>query len=111
MERAKDDGFDVVVSDPKTVSEEDQTLTVTGVAEIQKLASDSEPETIVDSDVEILVISMGANAERERMLREDSMSKVHRMQETQRAIDAKIRQVFSQPPFMEKRMHIRRQML
>ena len=109
VEIAKDDGFEVVASDPNG-SEEDQSLRVTDVAETQKLASDSEPETIVDSDVEILVISMGANAERKSMLWEDSRSKVQRMQEIQRAIDAKKRKVFSQPLSMEERMHIRRQM-
>ena len=107
----QDDGFEVVASDPNG-SEEDQSLRLTDVAETQKLAADSEPETIVDSDVEILVISMGANAERERMLWEDSRSKVQRMQEIQRAAEAKIRRVFSQPPLsMEKRLRISRQML
>ena len=56
-----------------------KTWRATGVAETQKLASDSEPETIVDSDVETVVISMGPNAERKRMLKEESIIACRRL--------------------------------
>ena len=82
------------VAEIQTLASGTQEL-ISCTAETQKLASDSEPETIFASDVEILVISMGADTERERMLKEDSISKGHRTQELQRAAEENTRSLQS----------------